>query len=455
MNNNSFSKSYLKGEFSYVFWNALAKFFGVGTSFLTIYSLSIHDYGFFQLILVTYSGVATFLNIGAGVVRNDILRFEAEGQSDKAKKFFFESLGFRLIIGGILWASAFFLASLWVPRFGADNILLVKLFSFLFLHDALLSSLTTVIEMRKKFNALASRVSIAKISQLVVLVYFFFFSKIDLSAIIISILISSFTTLLILGPVFLKAYAPWKKIKASSNYMLFRVLTSYGKWELFQPLVGKVQSFVEPWAIKLFINTEAVAIFSIAQTLISTIAGFFPIKTLSTLVPSEIHNEDKLRKIFTYGTKYLMIFSLFACLASFIAIPILIELLFKKYLISLPYFNALLFTLPILTVSAMSTSFLIALRRQKFLFFQKILKSAAAIPLYLTLLPLFGLWGLVIHAYLVYIIMTISIFVYLEKMRPRLYIKWHDIVRFDESDRVFLKNIFSDIKKYLNKKFIF
>lgn len=450
--NDSFSKVYLKGEFSYGFWNIATKVLGVANAFIVISALTLYEYGSFQLLLASYAGAVAFLSVGGGVVRNDILRFEAEGRCAEAKKLFYESFIVRATTGVLLWAVVFFAAPALSFRFGPDYISLIKIISFLFLYDALLTVMTTPIEMRKKFNVIASRSAVSKFVQLTILLYFLFFQNINLRAVVISLVISLFVTLLLLAPSFLKAYAPWKGIMKSSDKFLFKILTSYGKWEIVQPVAGKFTSFFETWAIKVFVGTEAVAIFSVAQTLLSTVAGFFPTKTLSTLVPQEIGNEEKLRKIYTYGVKYLIVFSVAIGLASLIFVPVLISLFFHKYIISLQYFSALLVTLPILAVTSVSSAFLTAFRRQKFLFFQKVLKSLVAIPLYLVLLPLFGLWGLVFHNIILSTVMTASLYLYLERMKPRLFVKWHDIFYFGEGDRVFFRSVFESTRKYLERK---
>lgn len=452
--NDSFSKTYFKGEFSYGFWNAVTKIFGVTNAFLVISALTLYEYGSFQLLLASYAGAVAFLSVGGGVVRNDILRFEAEGRSADAKKLFYESAVLRILLGIFLWAIVFFSASALSFRFGPDYISLIKIISFLFLHDALLTVVTIPIEMRKKFNIIASRTAVSKVAQLVILLYFFFFENINLRAVVISLVISLFVTLLFLIPPFLKAYTPWARVKKSSDKFIFKILTSYGKWEVIQPIAGKMTSFFETWAIKVFVSTEAVAVFSIAQTLLNTVAGFFPTKTLSTLIPLEIHNEEKLRKIYTYGVKYLIVFSVAVGVASFLFVPILVNIFFHKYLISLSYFSVLLLTLPLLAITSVSSAFLTVFRRQKFLFFQKVLKSFVAVPLYFVLLPLFGLWGLVLHNFIVLIVMTASLYFYLEGMKPRLFVKWHDVFYFEDGDRVFFYNIFSSTKKYLHRKYL-
>lgn len=453
MSSTSFSWDYLRGELAYGFWNVATKLVAALNTFLVIFSLTIYEYGSFQLLLASYAGVAVLLSVGGSVVRNDILRFEAKGRSSEAKKLFYELLSVRIATGVVLWALVFWCAPLLSFKYGPDYISLVRILSFLFLHDALIAGVMTIMEMRKKFNAIASRMFIAKAVQLSLLSYFFFFQHVNLRAVVISLVVSMFVTLVFLLPSFFELSAPWRRIKGSSDIFLLKILTSYGKWEVLQPIAGKFTSLFEAWAIKVFISTEAVAIFSIAQILVNTVAGFFPVNTLATLVPLEAGNEGKLRKIYTYGTKYLSLLSVFMGVTAFVAVPIVIDMFFNKYIISLPYFNVLLLTLPILSVTAISTVFLIALRRQKFLFLQKILKSFVAVPLYLLLMPAFGLWGLVIHNFITLSVMTISLYLYLERTKPKLFVKWYDLVRFGEEDRAFLLNAFSKARKRLSRGF--
>jgi len=455
MNDNSFLKNYLKGEASYGFWSVATRLIGMINTFITIGALTLYEYGSFQLLLVSYAGVATFLSIGGGVIRNDILRFEAEGRSADAKKLFYESSIARICIGLILWAFVFFNFGFLSFHFSASYISLVRIISFLFLHDSIITSVTTLIEMRKKFNVIASRTSIAKAAQLLVLFYFILFKNLNLQAVVISLVISMFITLAFLLPAFFEAYKPWKNIKNSPKNFLFKILSSYGKWELFQPMAGKLTSFLEPWAIKLFISTEAVAIFSVAQTLLATVASSFPVRTLSTLVPFEINDEEKLRKIYTSGIKYLVSLSVVIGVGCLIFVPPFISIFFNKYVVSLPFFRVLLVNLPFLAISAVSSIFLIALRRQKFLFFQKILKTIVAVALYLLLLPLFGLWGIVIQNIILTFITTASIYIYFERTKPKLFVNWRDIFRYNEEDRIFLKKIIAIVKSYIGNKFLF
>ena len=454
MSSTSFSWNYFKGELSYGSWNFATRMVAALNTFLVLLSLTLYEYGSFQLLLASYAGVTVLLSVGGGAVRNDILRFEAEGKSPEAKKLFYELLSVRIATGVVLWAVVFWGAPLLSFKYGQDYILLIRILSFLLLHDALIAGITTIIEMRKKFNTIASRMFIAKAVQFSILSYFFFFHNVDLRAVMVSLVVSMFATLLFLLPSFFELSAPWRRIRGSPDNFLLKILTSYGKWEVLQPIAGKFTSLFEVWAIKFFVSTEAVAVFSIAQTLVNTVARFFPVNTLATLVPLEIGNEEKLKKIYTYGTKYLTFFSVFMGVTAFAVVPVIIDMFFNKYMISLPYFSALLLTLPILSVTAVSSVFLMALRRQKFLFFQKILKSFVAVPLYLLLLPAFGLWGLVFHNFILMGVMTISLYLYLKRTKPKLFVKWHDLVRFGKEDKVFLSNVLSEAKARVSSRFL-
>lgn len=450
MSDNSFLKSYLRGEASYGFWNIVSRGVGAANTFITIGALTLYEYGSFQLLLASYAGAAVLLNIGGGVIRNDIIRFESEGRRADAKKLFYEIVMLRMITGILLWASVFFLAPALSFKYGPDFILLMRVMSFVFLHDALLTVITIPIEMRKAFSVVASRLSIAKFSQLFILLAAIVFYRVNLYIVVLSMTFSLFIGLIFMIQPFKDSIYPWKVIKMTKENFLFRILRSYGKWEVGEPILNRLTGFIETWAIKLFISTEAVAIFSIAQMLIATLTGLLPVKTLLTLIPMESENEEKLRRIYARGVRYISVLTLGMGLVSFFAIPLLIQVFFSKYTVSLPYFKALILTLPLHAVVGVSSVFLIALRRQGFLFFQKALKSFVMIPLYLLLLPVFGLWGLVAQNYIWLFVGIISISIYLKHTQPRLFIRFVDLIGFDQEDKTFLTNVFNDIKKYLS-----
>jgi O-antigen/teichoic acid export membrane protein len=77
---------FLKGEAVSAFWNFLTKGIGLLNTFLTITSLTLYQYGVFQLLL-SFAGISSdFLGLGSGVISNEMSRAVAEKRDTDAKR---------------------------------------------------------------------------------------------------------------------------------------------------------------------------------------------------------------------------------------------------------------------------------------------------------------------------------------------------------------------------------
>jgi len=405
----------------------------------------------FQLFLATYAFSSLFVTAGGGVAVNDIIRFIGEKKEAQAKKLFYELNVYRLIISVILWIIVFFGAPFLSFKYGHDFIIIIKIISFYFLSSFLLKFISNVFLFRLKFEALASRTFYEKAIQLGVLVYFFFFGTIGIKEVVLSQLIGQTANIFILLPGFFTAYSPWRNIKASKESIFIPIMLSYGKWAVIRPFIRRSIYFIQPWIIKLFVNTESVAIFSVAQSMVSLYKGLLPTKTLSTLIPLRIHDKEKSQKMFTFTIKYLTLFSFLIVLAGVITAPIGIYLFFTKYIPSLPIFFILILRTPLLAVSASISFFITALRKQKFLLYNGMINTATSILFSVVLTYLFGIWGMAIEDILTTFIMLIVVYVYLIKIKPGIEIRWKDIFSFGEEDKIILKNVYVLLLLFIKK----
>ncbi len=443
----------MKGEFFFGVWNVVSRGIGFFNTLIVLSQLTIYQYGVFQLILTSFSGLAVFMGFGGETIRNDILRYVGVRNYEYAKKLFWESSVFRLVIAVILWAGVFFGAPLFFTQYSPEFIVYIKIISFLFLHDAILPSFRLILESEKKFNLIASRASLGRFIQLGIVAYFYFFAVVGLKEVILSIVISSFVSLAIVAVSVITLYVKsWKPVRSVQHALIYSVLFSYGKWELLRPVAGKVVDFVQVWVTKIFIGTEAVAIFSVAQTMLGTLANLFPVNTLSALVPLHVADKEKLQKIYNVGSKYLVIFSIAIGLVGLVLAPPFIYLFFPKYAASLPYFSVLLVTLPISALSIVASIFLTVYRKQGFLLVQKLLKGLIGAILYVVFIPWFGMWGLVLQVIVLSIILYAILHTYLLRARLDVALDWKYMVRFDDSDREFLRNVYADIKKVVKRR---
>ena len=445
-----FYKTYLKGEFFYGFWNMVSRGVGFLNTLITLTQLTVYQYGVFQLILASFSGLSIFIGLGGETIRNDILRYIGENKVSFAKKLFYESFFLRLTIGIGLWASVFFGAPYFFSNYGPDFIYYIQIISFLFLHDSILPSIQQVLEADKKFNLIASRASLSKIVQLGILGYYFVFQDAGLREVLLSLVIASFVSLLfMLVIVFKRYYVIWKKIESTQDALIRRLLLSYGKWELLRPAAAKLTNFVQVWITKFFIGTEAVALFSVAQTMIGMIANLLPINTLSALVPREVADRDRMQKIYNTGTKYLVLLSILMGLVALVLTPPFIRFFFPKYIAVLPLFSVMLVTLPIIALSALAGIFLVVYRKQGFLLFHKILKGIISSLLIALLVPMLGLWGLPVQTIILSTILYVILYVYMWRADIAISIQLREIFRFDNTDRELFRNVISDGRKYL------
>ncbi len=447
-----FYKTYLKGEFFFGVWNVVSRGVGFFNTLIVLSKLTVYQYGVFQLILSSFSGIAVFMGLGGETMRNDILRYVGEQDIPRAKRLFYESTVARVGIGIILWAVIFFGASFFFSKYSTDFIFYIRIMSFLFLHDAILPSLRLALEAEKKFSLIASRSSISRFIQLAIIAWFYFFASVGLKEVILSLVAASYISIIFMVvPVVRSYFKIWRQYPVAGEYMTWPLLSSYGKWELLRPVAAKLVDFVQVWMTKFLISTEAVAIFSVAQTMIGTLANFMPVNTLSVLIPLHIAEKEKLQKIYNTGTKYLILFSIVVGIGGLIAAQPFIHWFFPKYIAALPYFDVLLLTLPITAATAVAGVFFVVYRRQGFLLFQKLMKGVLGIALYALLIPVFGMWGLVVQAIILSLVLFVIVYVYMVRSKLDVSLNWKYLTSYNDADKEFLRNFFSDVKKVMGR----
>ena len=448
----SFLRNFLSGEAHFGFWGVVSKGVGLANTFLVISALSLYQYGVFQLLLSLYAIVSSALSIGGGVVANDIQRFAGEGDEPKAKRLFFEYHGVR-VLGGILVSLLLFFGSgIFATKYSPEVIQFVKLLAPLLMLEIVFSVLKSLLILRLRFGLVASRSSIYKFVQLAVILFYFFSSTLSVKEVLFSMILGSLlSSLLMLAPAWHSYRETWKGTAAASPSLLLWVFSHHGKWEVLWQFASKATASFQPWLIKLFVGTEAVAIYTVAQTMITTVIGFFPTNTLKTLVPLEVGNPDRLKRLYHLGSKYLFFLSVIFAVGAAVSGPLFIELFFPKYIPSLIYFYSLLPYIPITALSAVASIFLVVMRMQKYLFYQKILKGLTVVPL-LVLLSFSGLWGLVVYQLVFSFLLFVTIYNFLRRVPPHFKIVWRDLFRFGPEDREFVSRVWREITRFFSVK---
>lgn len=393
------TRSFVEGELSLGFWSFVKKGVGALDSFLILRVFSLYQFGLYQLLLSLYSILSDlFHDVFSEVVATDLARLVGAGEEAKAKRLFRGYALFRMGMAAIPWAALFFAAPAVAAymHYSHDAIAVLRLMAFLFILDAVVLLLNMLLKLRLQFRVLAPRATVQKLSQLAVLVLFFLSSRLGLSEIFLSQLAGAAGAILMMLPAAVRSSAPWYHIRAADEGIFLATVRAHGKWAMPQALLTDLTGKMRPWLIRIFINTEAVGVFSVANTFLSALKDLLPIRTPGALVPRRIHDAEAIDRFYRYGSKYFVWFAVLLSAGAAIGVSLVIRILFPQFYPAVPVFLILLASVPFFAFMKPMTFLLVAFRRQKFLFFQSVAQTAIAFLLMAIFLPAAGIMGLAI-----------------------------------------------------------
>lgn len=422
------------------------KVFAGANALIIISHLEIFKYGIYVLIFAFISlATGLFQKPFADVVQNDVARFIGAGKEAQAKKLFLENLIVRVAIALALFLTTFFAASLIARFYDQDIAILFRILSPIFLIDVATTALRTLFELRLRFGEPALRLVVYNVVKLFLILAALMFYRLDVAELLGIYLLAATAALVVFIPRFSILYAPWKNLRAASTPELIPLVLGHGKWRAMSQGLSSASSNVRPWLIKFFINTEAVAIYSVAESIYGALKALFPTSTFVTLIPHEVAgNPARAVRILIRGTKYLALAGVLLGVAGLIFVPPLVTLIVPKYGASLPYFMLLLLMLPIMGVSTIAGAFLFALQKQRFIFFVSLVRIPLSWAFPVALLYFFGLWGMPFERILITLFVGVAYFVYLLRYHvPRESLRL--LFVFDATDRELLKRAYQQL----------
>lgn len=266
-----------------------------------------------------------------------------------------------------------------------------------------------------------------------------------------SIVIASSLSVILVLFKFIRVYMKWENIVPTQKIMLWNIFVNLGSWDVLRQFINKITFRVKPWLIKLFISTEAVAIFSIAETIVTTFQDILPSSTIQSIVPSWIKDKELSTKMFSYGVKYFFLAGLIVMIGAYIIVPPVVHIFFEKYNDSLPLFYLMIINLPIFASGIIIGNYIIALRRQRYLFALHLFRSVVTLLIVLCTIPFIGLWGLAIEFVLVPILMILAYYQYTKNENKGFHFDFDIIFGFNNEDKVILQKALSIVVGWFRK----
>lgn len=450
----SFFRSYVKGEAFFGFWGVVSSALSVLISFLIISHLDVYKYGLYLLVISFYSLISGWtVNVLSEIIFNDIARYLAEKKEREAKRLYLEDSLIRIFLAVIICVIVFWGANLISNYYGKDIASFVRSISFMFVINATYLSMKNLFNLKMYFGTMSFRPVVFKILKCSLIVFFISWGEFGVREALLSYVWASFFSMVLFMPLFWPIYKQWSAVVTARGKIIFLdILKKHGKWSVFNQIISSSVADLKPWFIKVFVNTEGVAIFSVAETIFGAVKIFFPISTLSALLPKELVDKKRMGNILLRGTKYLTIYGLLLGAGSFVVLPPVIKFFFPQYVESIGIFQFLLIILPLLSFRSIASGFLVALRQQRFLFFVSLLKIFLTLLLSGVLVYLWGVWGMALQRILISVFLGGIMYFYLLK-KENLFSLWKNLFWFDQEDKIFIKKIWGQCLAVCKGKF--
>ncbi|MBU1036494.1 oligosaccharide flippase family protein [Patescibacteria group bacterium] len=451
----NFFKQSVKGGFFYSSLGVLVKILVVVNVFFILRYLSIYEYGVYKLAFSLYViGSGLLLSGLDGIVLNDVSNYLARKNRPSIKRLLFEFSGVRILLGILAWAVVFFGAQLIAVYYNAQVADYLKILSFLYLSDSLITIFDIVFKATLNFARSALIPVLNELNKFFIIIYFLLLTKgLTIQQVLWASVSATFITTGILLIYFIFKYKSSITIPKDDKYILFKTIRTYGKWAIAKSYFVNFAKNIRLWLIKIFISTEAVAIFSVAESLYANVKKIIPMQALATIIPRQLGQYDlsKFTDIYKRSAKYFLFLFTGVGLVSYFIAPIAVKIFFPKYIVSLPFFQLYLLLL-LINVFALTKLTIYTMRRMKFLFLEPFIRMISVVVLGTILISNFKIWGAVIEAMLTNAIFVIIMYFYLIKQLPQLKLSLKDIFYFDIQDKMIIKMLYSNFKTYFRKK---
>lgn len=446
---HSFSERFIRLNIINRFWSSAHTFVGLVTSFITLTALSVHQFGLYQLVLAAIALADTFsINFFDEVVQNDISRNLGDDKRSMSKRLFRELAFLKIGLGLLLVSALFFGADVVARIYGKDIGYYIQLASFLVGIRAIRSTAQVFLGAIVSLKALGAS-AVEEVSKLFLISGFFFFSELSISRVLIATLTGASLALVYMVINMSREYSTFfSGIATTRAFLLKDVVKKYGLWVLVRNAIKKAAKPIQPWLIVTFLGAEAVALYTLAANLVTMVKDLFPAAS-SSLIAWEVNNKERLRVIFTRGIKYSFLYGLLLAAVSFIFVPLIVSVLFPKYLPAMPLLLVLLMAVPFHGIQALEMSLLTALREQKILAARLFVEALMGFGVFIVLAPLIGLFAAGFSVVLPILWRAWFLYRQIVKKYPELKPDLEILFRIDRKDHLIARRAYDEAKSFL------
>ncbi len=444
--------SIIRTVFEGTFWTSifgvLTKIIAMITAVLVLSHLSITEYGLSELAMSVVAFLSIFMLPGMiQVIVADMstaLGKEDYGRAREIGKNFFK---LQSMLCGVAFL-ILLIISIFATKFFTSNVSgSLQILSLLFLISPIRGFFTLIFSVTKNFFAQGALSFLEELVRFAIISYCFNFTELRLEGVFLGGIGGPIISMLLLLSSFKNSYRPIRESLLTRTAPFFESILNHGKWSVFSSYFNTFGQNMRLWIVQAFLGTGAVGVVSLAFNLLSHTQSLISFSSILSPLISE-HQEDKrlVNTMVAKAIKYQMFIFIFTGTIFFFGMPVLVGALFPKYLLALPLYKLLLFSMIPASFAVVFTPMFHAKKEQKSLFNAIMTKNVAIALGSLVFLPVFGIIGASFE-YLV----TLTYFLYerykfLKKIYTGFSISWSSFFSFDEIDRRLLSKFFMNFK---------
>jgi O-antigen/teichoic acid export membrane protein len=413
-------------------------------------TLSLVDYGVLTLLFSLPGPTLMLISLGVeDVILSEVAAARGKNDTSKIKSIL---LGY-LKSSFWLFCLVFFISYLFRGYLAAHyNIYLLQYYFpvIIFVSGQCLANyITNFLKSHEEFLKISILSTFEPVFRLLSLIIFFYFFTIDVR---ITFLIYAFSKWFVFFLGTILSLSLFKKTIAAKSQVeneFLKILKSSGKWAIFRNLLDQVTNNFQPWLIKIYLNTEAVALYGFAGKIYSFLTNFIPIQqVLLPVVSRYMEDKKKISLVIQKVTKYHFLFSSITVILLWLFSRFVIGLIAPQYLAAVLLVNLLSFRLFLDSMSIGHTSIFYAYKKQKLLFWIYLYASIQSVAITWFFLYYFGLVGLIV-GYLIHIFLIVLVRIFfIKKYIGILNFKIRDFFKYDEYDKMIVERIKSKAKSF-------
>lgn len=396
------SEKWFKTDMVYLakggFWLSLSHTIAVGSGFLLTLGfanlLPKESYGIYKYVLSVAAILSTFSLTG---LAGSITRSVANGFDGTLRQGFKENLkwGWIIYVGGFVGGLYYFLNG---NNTLAISILLVGALSPL---NSSASLYAPFLEGKKDFRRQTIYSAIRSIVPVVALLTTIFLTDSPLAVIAVYLLVNSLTTTYLYNRT-LKVFKPKDSTDDAS--------VSYGKHLSLMNIIGLISTQLDKILIFQFLGAAPLAVYSFAVAPVDQLQVSKKFLRILAMPKLSVNSIESLKKTIPHKAWIIFAGSVAITIIYILIAPLFYKILLPQYLDSALYsriYALILLFMPFI----LYTESLVAQKKTKELYITKTAAPITRIILYITLLPLYGITGLIIGSLIAKLVGSVTAFI--------------------------------------------